>query len=69
MQAALIRKRLQRNHSTHTKSQSTSLFVKEVEEDEEPTETIFKEVEEDVKKNCSGVSPLEIIHATIKCSQ
>ena len=43
--------------------------MKEVEQDKESTEIIFKDVEEDGKKNCSGVPSLEIRHTTIKYSQ
>jgi len=42
--------------------------VKEV-EDEDSTETISKEVEEDGKKNCPGISSLETMRTTIKHSQ
>lgn len=67
--SCLLRKELQRSNSKWARNLSTSLFVKEVEQDKESTQIILKEIEEEGKENCSGIPSLETRLTTINYSQ
>lgn len=67
--SCLLRKEQQRGDSKQAKSPSSSPFVEEVEKDKESSQIIFKEIEEEGKKNCSGIPSLETRFSTINYSQ
>lgn len=72
LEASCLPKKRATQKPQYIRNESVSLsqlFVKEMEQDKESTQIIFKEMEEDGKKNCSGVLSLETRHTTIKCSQ
>lgn len=67
--SCLLRKEQQRGDSKRAKSPSSSPFVEEVEKDKESSQIIFKEIEEEGKKNCSGIPSLETRFSTINSTQ